>query len=407
MENQLIFSESFTKFLFKISDESKIARFILASRRARSDGFHYLYNAALRMDEINYITYRNNGLISFMPADRKQEYNDDGTWKRDGRQEGRPAKVMRNIFTKNALKCLKDSDFEIFNNKYKSQYSDGSYVFEVLPADKIVDVYCMDRMSGGASLNSSCMNGDAEYLEIYSQCKSLEIIVLKNKQGKLAGRALLWTLDFEGETIKLADRFYVAEDHLYDTFVNYVEENKWWRKKYYKTYDNKQDFITPDKKEVRTTFIVHTDTDFDYYPYIDTFSYGDDGYLTNSDSETYTYNQTGGGREGGGAWDEINNVRIDPDYAITIERGRYRNQVTHVDNTVTVGDTVYHIEDEDIRCIDGEWYHVDDVVYSDYDGEDYLLEDCVYSKHHGSYIRTIDAYKVAGDYYHEDVVEKL
>jgi hypothetical protein len=86
MENQLIFSESFTDFLFKISDESKIARFIIASRRARSDGFHYLYNAALRMDEINYITYRNNGLISFMPADRKQEYNDDGTWKRDGRQ---------------------------------------------------------------------------------------------------------------------------------------------------------------------------------------------------------------------------------------------------------------------------------------------------------------------------------
>jgi len=403
----LLFSDSFLDFLYKIAPESKIARLIIGCRRAKSDGFTFLYQVALKTDEVNYITYRNNGLISFMPADREQEYNEDGTWKRDGRQEGKPAKVMRRIFTKNALRCLKDSDFEIFNNKYKSQYNSDSYTFEVLPASKIIDVYCMDRMSGGASLNGSCMNDDDSYLEMYTKCEKLEIIVIKDKDNKLAGRALRWTLDYEGKEIKLADRFYVAEDYLYDTFLNYVEENKWWRKKYYKTYDKKQEFITPDKEEVIAKFKVYTDTEFDQYPYIDTFSYGDDGYLTNSCGEKYTYNQTGGDREGGGVWDDIDEREIDPDYAVTIERGRYRDNTTHVDNTVDVGGYIYHREDDDIRLVDDEWYHMDDVVYSDLDGEYYLLEDCVFSEHHQSYIRTIDAYKVAGDYYHESVVEKL
>jgi hypothetical protein len=403
----LVFSESFVDFLHKIAPESKIARLIIGCRRAKNDGFNFLYEVVLKSDEVNYITYRNNGMVSFMPADREQEYNDDNTWKRDGRQEGKPAKVMRRIFTKNALKCLKDSDFEIFNNKYKSQYSTNDFTFEVLPAEEIADVYCMDRMDGGASLNGSCMNDDSSYLEMYTQCSSLEIIVLKTADGKLAGRALLWTLTHNGENIKLADRFYVAEDHLYDSFVNYVEENKWWRKKYFKTYDFKQQFITPDKQEVVADFTVNTDTCFDEYPYIDTFQYGGDGYLTNKDGQQYTYNQTGGTRDGEGVWDDIDERDIDPEDAVTIDSGRYRNNTTHIDNTVTIDGNYWYKEDDDIRYIDGTWYHCDDVVYSDYDGDDYLLEDCVYSEHHSTWILKTDAYKVADDYFHQDVVEKL
>lgn len=407
MENQLIFSESFIDFLHKISYESKIARLIISCRRARSDGFHYLYKAVLKMDEVNYITYRNNGMISYMPADREQELNDDDTWKRDGRQESKPAKIMRRIFTSNALKCLKDSDFEIFNNKYKSQYSTQDFTFEVLPAKDIVKVYCMDRMDGGASLNGSCMNDDAGYLEMYTKCSSLEIIVIKTADGKLAGRALLWTLEHNGENIKLADRFYVAEDHLYDAFQSYVESSGWWRKKYFKTYDYKTEFISPDKSEHRLTFVVNTDTDFDEYPYIDTFQYGDDGYLTNREGDKYTYNQTGGTREGGDVWDDIDERYIEDDDAVCIERGTYRGQMTHIDNAVRVGDYWWWREDDGITCVDGEYYLAEDVVHSEYDNESYLLEDCVYSEHHGTFIRIKDAYEVDGDYYHEDIVKKL
>ena len=408
MQQTLIFSESFIDFLGNISDESKIARLILSCRRARRDGFYYLYNAVLKMDEVNYITYRNNGLMSYMPADRVQETNDDGSWKREGRQEGKPARVMRRIFTKSALKCLKDSDFEIFNNKYKSQYSTSDFTFEVLPASSIPDVYCMEQMSGGASLGNSCMNGDRDYLDIYKNCNKLEIIVLKNAQGLLAGRALLWTLEYEEKEIKLADRFYVAEDHMYDALLTYVESNKWWRKDSYKTYSYKQTFIDGDGNNVITTFVVETPTDFDLYPYIDTFSYGGEGWLTNSSerNHTYVYNQTDGYREGGGIYDEINECMISLEDSITIERGQRRGVTTHVDNTVVVDERVWWIKDDDIRCINDKYYHSDDVVYSDYDGEDHLECDCVYSEHHETFILRSEAYRVAGNYYHEDVVER-
>ena len=404
---QLVFSESFVEFLYKIAPESKIARLIIACRRARNDGFDFLYKVVLKSDEVNYITYRNNGMISYMPADREQEFNDDNTWKRDGRQESKPARVMRRLFTNNALKCLKDSDFEIFNNKYKSQYSTEGFTFEVLPSDKIPDVYCMERMDGGASLNGSCMNGDSSYLEIYLKCSSLEIIVLKTTDGKLAGRALLWTLTYNDETIKLADRFYVAEDHLYDSFLAYVESNKWWRKKYYKTYDYKQDFVMPNGEEVVCNFVVQTDTCFDEYPYIDTFQYGCDGYLTNKEGNRYQYNQTDGTRDGEGVWDDIDEEYISQEDSICIDRGRYRHYTTHIDNAVCIDDEYWWKGDDDIRRIDGTWYHCDDVVYSDYDGDEYLAEDCVYSEYHNSYILITDAYKVADNYFHTDVVEKL
>lgn len=407
MENQLIFSESFIDFLYKISNESKIARLILACRQARRDGFYYLYNAALKMDEVNYITYRNNGLISYMSTDRPQGFNDDGTWSREGRQEGRPARIMRRIFTNNALKCLKDSDFEIFNNKYKSQYSTDNFLFEVRPASDIPDVYCMDRMSGGSSLNGSCMNDDRAYLDIYKECSALEIVTLKNERGLLAGRCLLWTLQYEGETIKLADRFYVSEDHLYDAFLTYVELNKWWRKKYYKTYNDKDQFIMPNGEEIIHEFTVQTATEFSYYPYIDTFTYGGDGFLTNDDDGQYTYAQTDGTREGGGIYDEISNCHISQEDAIQIECGQRRHEWTHITNTIEINGDIWWKDDDAIRYVNGEAYHEDDVVYSDLDGDDYLLEDCVYSEYHKSWILREDAYKVAGDYYHESVVEKL
>ena len=117
-----IFSESFQRFLLEIESESKVARLITSCGRMYNDGFYNLVSLIMRTDEVNYITFRNNGNISYLPEGRKHMTNDDGTWSRDGRQEGRPAKVMRKLFTKNALKTLKDSDFEIFNNKYKAKY---------------------------------------------------------------------------------------------------------------------------------------------------------------------------------------------------------------------------------------------------------------------------------------------
>lgn len=363
-ERHLIFSRSFLGFLNEIKDESRIARIILSCRELEYNRVvHHVTKLVLTAEEATYITFRSDGTISYLPAGKVQKINDDGTWAVEGRQNGKPAKVMRKIFTPKMLKILKDADFEVFNNKYKAKFGIDKYEFSVLPAEEIPDVYDADLEEGGGSLYNSCMRGHSEYMDIYAACKKLEIVVLKNKQtGRLAGRALLWDIG-DG---KFLDRFYVCNDHLYEAFIDYAVKNKWWYKQYYKTYDYKQTWVNPSTGEVETKVVrIDTPTDFDYYPYIDTFQYGGDGYLTNDEDgylTNYTYNNTDGSRDGQ-VYDEIDECYIDLNDSVTLYDGR----VTHQDNAVY----------------------------------------CERGSRRDEYIPMSEAYRVGNEYWHESDVEKL
>lgn len=420
-----VFSNSFQQFLIGIRDESRVARLILSTADMFNLGYVELLPKVLRTDEVNYITYRSDGNISFLPAGKEHIVNDDGTWSRSNRQDGKPARVIRKLFTERALKVLNDKDFEVFNNRYKSKYSIDGYTFRLLSNEDIPDVYDMDREEGGASLNSSCMNNDSNYLDIYKYCNKLQILILI-KDDLLAGRALVWSLD---DNITLMDRVYVSNDHLYDVFLDHAKERGWWRKQDYKSYSNKRNFVTPDGCLVTRTFKVFTDTEHDNYPYIDTFTYGGNGYLVNSNSDyVYEYTNTDGTRDGdenaGRVYDEINDEYIDEDSAVYIEYGerRFRDRTTHIDNAVQVDGCWYHEDDENIVeidntwyrkddenicCIDNEYYHIDDCCIDEYNGEWALQDDCVYSEYTNGYILKSEAYKCGDKYYHESDVEKL
>lgn len=424
MENP-VFSKSFQDFLRGIRDESRVARLILSTADMFNLGYVELLPKVLRTDEVNYITYRSDGNISFLPAGKEHIVNDDGTWSRTNRQDGKPARVIRKLFTERALKVLNDKDFEIFNNRYKSKYCVDGYTFRLLSNEDIPDVYCMDREDGGASLNSSCMNGDVDYLDIYKYCNKLQILILI-KDDLLAGRALVWSLD---DNITLMDRVYVSNDHLYDLFLDHSKEQGWWRKQDYKSYSNKRDFVTPDGCLVTRTFKVFTDTDHEQYPYIDTFTYGGNGYLVNSNSDyVYEYTNTDGTRDGddnaGRVYDEINDEYIDEESAVYIEYGdrEYRGRTCHIDNCVSVNgewyyeddsnivevdNTWYRKDDENICYIDGEYYHIDDCVINVCTDEWALSDDCVWSEYSDGYILKSEAYKCGDSYYHEDDVEKV
>ena len=69
----------------------------------------------------------------------------------------------------------------------------------------------------------------------------------------------MWTINPE---ITLMDRIYVSQDFLYDSFLTYATKNNYWRKKDYKSYDNKTEFINTDGEEISKTFTIYTDTDF-------------------------------------------------------------------------------------------------------------------------------------------------
>lgn len=390
---KITYSKSFIDFMKK--SDCRIAKILY---RLNEKNYHPLM---VTTEQVNYLTFRDDGTISFLPAGKPHLVNDEtGDWKRDGRQNGKPGKVIRKLFAERVQKYFKDADFECFANQYKAEFNEGGYKFSLLQNKEIPGVYEMKRKAGEGSLNNSCMNGDSEYLDIYKNCSQLQILILKNTDGELCGRALIWGIS---EDITLMDRIHVTDDFMYDKFLMYCNSQKWWRKKDYKSYDNKQTFIDTDGNEVDRKFTIHTSTEYGEYPYIDTFSYGDDNSLNNYGSGEYTYNNTDGTREGdednhdGEVYDEINEEYISKDDAIYIENGDrcYRDRYCHVDNCVSVGDSWYYENDSNIVEVSGTWYEkdsddlcivndefelVENCTYCERDSCYYLSDDCVFAK---------------------------
>lgn len=409
----ITYSRSFRDFLS--NRESKVAS-VLYDIHRKYDWRRNFTSSIVTNEYINYITFRNDGTISYLPSGKEHIENANGEWAREGRQNGRAAKVIRKLFTPKGLKLFKDSDFEAFSNQYKSSFADG-YTFEILPNDRISEVYDMPRCGGDSSLNSSCMNGDGDYLGIYDDCESLRIVVLKDEDGRLAARALLWKINDE---ITFMDRFYVAHDYMYEMMRDFAEKNGFYYKVHYKTYDYQTRIMCPDGQQRNFEWTIRTCTDYDEYPYIDTFRYGGDGYLNNYGVGDYIYCNTGGSRDGDNrVEDYINGGRIDEDDSVYIEMGRYQGHYTHIDSAVAingewwwiddddiveVSDAYYRKSDDKVVCIDGEWHLTDDCVYSEYTDSWHLEEDCVYSNHHGTYIPKEESVAGCGEYYHEDDV---
>src|SRR5258708_10290697 len=99
----------------------------------------------LNTEEINYITLRHDGTISFLPSDKEHRITADGNWSREGRQYGKPGKVIKKLFTSKALTLFKDVDFQRFANSFKSFFCE-SQCFELLPHNEIPCAYTMERL---------------------------------------------------------------------------------------------------------------------------------------------------------------------------------------------------------------------------------------------------------------------
>ena len=173
------YSTSFKNFLHNSNCKiSKILYAIYAKELTRENFSTSLITAK----DINFITYKNDGSISFLPGNKECKLSSNGNWLPDGRQTGKPAKVIRKLFPARALKLLKinEQDFEIFSNEYKAKFNDGLN-FEMLAASEIPNVYNMPHAEGYSSLAQSCMaNHDTAFFDIYKNCTDLQILILKD-----------------------------------------------------------------------------------------------------------------------------------------------------------------------------------------------------------------------------------
>ncbi len=424
------FSESFIKFVKEKCEDSSICRMIINALEMEHDA----YKRALTNKHIDFITYRNDGMISFLPAGKEHIVNEDGKWSRTNRQSGKPSRIIRKIVSDHALKLLDDKEFEIFNHIYKSHFSSEDLKLELEDSNLIPGIYNMKLYQDTGTLHGSCMNGDGKFMEIYQQ-DMIKILCLYHygNYKTLAGRALVWTFEYDGKNITFMDRIYTCSDWMVELFIDYAKANGWWRKQK-QSFDSSKLVIDPEGNHLTLSFTVRLETEFEYYPYVDTFKFLRYGSLSNSDYDyEYELCYTNGNREEEEE-DDCNCVTcyvtgedIDEEDAIWIESGssRYRGEYVHMDYAVLLGDRWYCIRDASYVVCDhkgtyilrddaiwieeqDEWYQEDDecVVWSKVHGCYKHIDDCVVL-HDSDYCLEDQAVEIGDEWYHEDDVEEL
>lgn len=367
------YSDKFLSFLSKNSN-NKCCKLLYFSQNTHTT-------------ELNFISERDS-MISFLPAGKELIYSENGNWSKKNRQTIKPGKFVKMALTEDAYQCVSIKDLEDFSNVFKSYFS-KYFEFKILPNTSIAGIYNdIDEIG-------SCMEGskaDDDYFAIYENCEALQIVVLF-KDSKPVGRALLW----ETSDGMFLDRFYTQADSDKLLFIEFAKQNNYFYKKNYNSFGDKMEFFCPPLYEeaIVKTLRIETDTDYDQFPYIDTFTYGSDGYLTNVDVEHYSYTNTNGIRG-----DKTKLVRCacgcemeeDGDDAHYLASSYEGFDYACSDCVCVIDDGYYNVNDNDIvlterdsyqfrtSCveIDRDWYlkSNDDIVYTCNDSYQ-LIGNCV------------------------------
>ena len=213
-------------------------------------------------------------------------------------------RLVRGLLSKAGVE-FKDSEIEDFVYKYRTEIGKMQNAldrFKIVSGTDIRKAYHFDSYEEQTgTLGNSCMRYSdcQDYFGIYEQnpevC-SLVVFESESKEGKICGRALLWT-DSEGR--KIMDRIYVNRPQDEQLFKEFAKKSGFWHKASQNMEENP--FVSPEGKTVQLSSIIKVKGYFYKYPYLDTFKYyrdaGDNSHLTNDpgNRHDYTLTDTGGG----------------------------------------------------------------------------------------------------------------
>ena len=279
------------------------------------------------------------------------------------------------------------------------------------------------------SLGSSCMRYEEtqKYIQLYADYpKQISLLVLKNNDNKIRGRALVWKCYSDDEEIIFMDRIYTDNSNFEEYFKMYAERRGWWYKDC-QSRDAWKIFRCPSDYSITTEACIKItlkDAKGKLFPYTDTFvgGYSEDYdiVLQNSSNNTYDFQSTDGGpfnEEEETVWSDYHNRDIpesDAVYSSHLETWIYE-----CDSVMMRNGSYMPKDHDDIVYINNTYYFKDDCIYSEYHGEYYLEEDvtyvedaedyyendlCVYSDHLGKSILKEDA--VYSEYYSDWLLEE-
>ena len=310
------------------------------------------------------------GLITYMPAGREQKMNDDGSWKREGRQGIKPAKWLRSILAPRLSKRIPDHVFADFATKFRASEDAGKITFEIATFEQ---AYKESNYQDGRI--QSCM-WDEPVAAFYERFPCRVLIAKDSKQFR--GRAIIWDT-VNGLAMPLMDRVYADSPEVQEAFFRHATEQGWTRK----AQQNNACFTlftSPSGEEVThrtdTLYVKPTSSlgGVSFWPYMDTFrAMTDCERFYNSDDEdgaAFILNDQNGDRE------EVNQHEGE----VLCADGEWRDE-----NSVV--------------CVDGEYYADDDdgVVYCHH-SQEYIMRSDAYEVDMGGRIGTV--------YIHEDYVNR-
>ena len=296
------------------------------------------------------------------------------------------------------------NDIESFVNKFKAERDKNVNYdrFEIVSGKDIKKWYNQENYTrfcnSETPLGKSCMRyaESGKFLDMYVHNPEIfSMLILKDDQGQLRGRAILWNLE-KPETRIYMDRVYSVNDFDIEIFKNYAKDNGWL----YRTtqafgwFNNIFDPITKtshkwDELLLEVTLKKSPIDHYKYFPYLDTLS------VYNKETKVLSNN---------------GNLRTKKSHLLLTDyQGRYHSEV---DEREMVFSEIYQQEipedDAVFVDVDQSWIYSNDAVYiHNSDGQQayknstkivksyvfgnlryFMKESCVFSEYMNTYIYT-------------------
>ena len=282
-----------------------------------------------------------------------------------------------------SIASFSQNDINAFVDNFKAYrdfQSSKKDKFEVVQGEEIRKWYLENRYEDPMyHLSNSCMRYDRcqRYLDIYTENPNqVTMVIMKGTDpNKIIGRALIWKLD-NGETY--LDRPYANNDEDVNLF------KQWGKDKGYVVYGGSYQHkeVTLDK------------SNFQYYPYMDTFKYlNRDKNLLSTDSSEFD--------NGDQDWIRLESTGGDYEEAQQGVYSEYYDEYIDEEDAVFAEDVQSYIRSDDAIYLEYKDQYVSneaDTVYSEYDSNYYYEHDALHSEYLDDWIYSEDAIEV---YYNE------
>lgn len=231
--------------------------------------------------EFNYIdlSHTTKGHLSYLTKekiDKIEASENKDFWEVKVRYHSRPGSLVKKMFK------VPDYQIESFTTQLLSIVDPPIYSMKVIKGEDIAKYYShAEHAQPYGSLGSSCMKmSPREYFDIYvHNPNQINMLVMFDHHDKVMGRAILWN----GNGFKLMDRIYICNDTYLTYFYNWAIENNCYYKEF-NTWNTPKHLMFNNEKVIKEFEITLDKTQFNHYPYLDTFKW-----LDRMDKKIYNY----------------------------------------------------------------------------------------------------------------------